>query len=704
MSSRLADRLGALRRQRFVGRDDERTLFRFALSAHTPPFNVLHVVGPGGVGKTTLLREFAEEAERAGAAAWQLDARNLDPSPDAFQAALASSMGLPPGAGAAEAMAAGGGRHVILVDTYELLRPLDAWLRQEFLPQLPESTITVLAGREPPAAAWREEWQSLVRTLNLRNLDPDDVRDYLERRGVASTRFQAVLDATRGHPLALTLVADVLEQRPGQAFHLADAPDVIRTLLERFVQKVPSTRHRMALEACALLRLTTESLLSEVLGPEDAHELFEWLRELSFVDSGPLGLFPHDLAREALSADLRWRNPERYADLHDRARAYYNRRLQQTHGAEQQRVLSDYMYLHRDNPVVKPFIDWAEQGTAVPAPLTADDRPVLREMVERHEGPGAARIAEHWFARQPGNVLVIRGTHHEPTGFLFLLRLEEADAEDRRVDPAADRALAWLERNAPLRRGERATHFRFWMDGEGYQSVSATQSLAFLKIAQHYLTTPGLAFTFLPVAQPEFWAPFFAYIDLFTVPEADYPAGEKRMTVFGHDWRAVPPMIWLEILAKRELDTNPPQAQSAPASASGPAAVERVAVMTEEAFAEAVHDALKDYARPRELRKSPLLRSRVVLARAGTDSAEAERVPALQALLREAAEPLKEAPKLRKLWDALHLAYFEPAPSQEKAAQRLYVSFSTFRRHLKAAEEHVAEALWQQEIGGEGEG
>ncbi|HEX8242484.1 MAG TPA: hypothetical protein VF541_03265, partial [Longimicrobium sp.] len=195
-----------------------------------------------------------------------------------------------------------------------------------------------------------------------------------------------------------------------------------------------------------------------------------------------------------------------------------------------------------------------------------------------------------------------------------------------------------------------------------------------------------------------------AYIDLFTVPEADYPAGEKRMTVFGHDWRAVPPMIWLEILAKRELDTNPPQAQSAPASASGPAAVERVAVMTEEAFAEAVHDALKDYARPRELRKSPLLRSRVVLARAGTDSAEAERVPALQALLREAAEPLKEAPKLRKLWDALHLAYFEPAPSQEKAAQRLYVSFSTFRRHLKAAEEHVAEALWQQEIGGEGEG
>ena len=128
-----------------------------------------------------------------------------------------------------------------------------------------------------------------------------------------------------------------------------------------------------------------------------------------------------------------------------------------------------------------------------------------------------------------------------------------------------------------------------------------------------------------------------------------------------------------------------------------------MAVLTEAAFGEAVHDALKDYARPRELRKSPLLRTRVVAARAGAESAEAERVPVLQALLREAAEPLKETPKLRKLYDALHLACFEPAPSQEKAAQRLYVSFSTFRRHLKAAEEHVAESLWQQEIGSIGD-
>ncbi|HEX8692580.1 MAG TPA: AAA family ATPase [Longimicrobium sp.] len=697
MSSRLADRLSALRRRRFVGREDERTLFRAALSAPQPPFNVLHVCGPGGVGKTTLLREFLAACEQERIPAWYLDARNVEPAPDAFLGALGQAMGAPAEVPPVDAVAARPGKQVILVDTYELLRPLDQWLREELLPQLPEQVITVFAGREAPAPAWRTEWQSLVRTVNLRNLGPGEVRAYLERREVPPEQHQAVLDFTHGHPLALTLVADVLEQRPGQAFQPGEAPDVIRVLLERFVQKVPSPEHRTALEACALLKAVAEPLLAEVLGVDDAHEHFEWLRSLSFVDSGPLGLFPHDLARDALSADLRWRNPERFAELHARARAYYARRLAETRGGEQQRVLADYMYLHRDNPVVKPFIDWAETGTTVPYPPRREDWAALGEMVARHEGEESARLAEHWFARQPEGVLVFRGTHQEAAGFMSMLRLEEVTDEDAAPDPAVRAALGHLRRAAPLRRGERATYFRFWMAADGYQSVSAIQSLVFLKAAQHYLTTPGLAYSFFPLADAEFWTPFFAYVDLFTVPGGDFEVGGRRYTVFCHDWRAVPPMIWLDILAKRETGLAPPEGEAAPAA---PSPRERVAVLGEREFADAVHEALKCYAKPRELRSSPLLRSRIVVERAGAESSEAERVGALQALLREAAEPLREAPKLRKFYDALHHACFEPAPSQERAAQRLYISFSSFRRHLKEGVDHVADALWRREVGG----
>lgn len=66
MTARLANRLMQARRQRFVGRSAELELFRTALSHDAPDFAVLHLVGPGGMGKTTLLRELAHIAEQVG--------------------------------------------------------------------------------------------------------------------------------------------------------------------------------------------------------------------------------------------------------------------------------------------------------------------------------------------------------------------------------------------------------------------------------------------------------------------------------------------------------------------------------------------------------------------------------------------------------------------------------------------------------------
>lgn len=695
MAARLADRLSAARQQRFVGRHAERALFRAALSAPQLPFNVLHVHGPGGIGKSTLLREFLSICEELQVPALHLDARTLDPSPDAFLQALGAALrhSAPDAAGGLDL---GGGRRVILVDTYELLRPLDDWLRDVFLPELPESVLVVLAGRNPPAPAWRQDpgWHALVRLLPLRNLSPDESRRYLADRQVPVEAHQAALDFTHGHPLALSLVADLVEQRPEQAFHPQQAPDVIRALLDDFVQEVPSPAHRAAVEACALLRVTTEPLLGEMLELHDPHELFEWLRDLSFIESGPFGLFPHDLAREALSADLRWRDPDLFGELHNRARAYYSRRLSQTRGVEQQRVLSDYVYLHRDNPIIKPFLDWSESGSAVPDAPRPADRPLLRALVAEHEGEESAALAEYWLERQPEGVMVCRGAQQEAIGLLLMVALQRVTGEDCGTDPAIAAAHRYLSARAPLRPGELATHLRFWLARETYQGVSATQSLIFLKIAQYYLTTPNLAFTFFPVADAAFWEPFCSYIDLFPVPEATYTVGGRRYQVFGHDWRVVPPLLWLQILAERELDTSAAPAPTLPASAP-------VLVLSQPEFAAAVQQALKQLTRPRGIRGNPLLRSRLVLEAAGAEASEGERAAVLQGMIRRAAERLRASPRQAKYYDALHHAYFHPASSQEQAARLLYVSFSTFRRYLKAGTDHLVATLWQWELEGQ---
>src|SRR5581483_3010125 len=415
------------------------------------------------------------------------------------------------------------------IDIYENLAPLDNWLRETFLPQLPDSVLVVLSGRDPPSRMWRTDpgWQAMLKPLPLRNLTPDEGRAYLVSRGVPASQQGAVIEFTHGHPLALSLIADAFSQHNGLQFAPENAHDIVSTLVTHFLGSVPDREHRRALEACALVRSTTEPLLAELLDSGDAHQLFRWLQSLSFVEPGHEGLFPHEIAREALTANLRWRDPDWYAELHRRARAHYGGRVQQTHGFEQQRVLFDYVFLHRDNPLMRPYLEWQETGASMPDALRPGDERLLREMVERHEGPESRLWLDYWIQRLPSTFVVYRDAEGKPSGFVVPLPLEDLSGEEREQDPAVRAVCRYLEATSPLRSGERATLFRFWMERHTYQAVSATQSLIFGRAAQYYLTTPGLAFSFFPVADADFWRSMFSHVDLPRLPQADFVVGGR---------------------------------------------------------------------------------------------------------------------------------------------------------------------------------
>jgi hypothetical protein len=315
--------------------------------------------------------------------------------------------------------------------------------------------------------------------------------------------------------------------------------------------------------------------------------------------------------------------------------------------------------------------------------------------VATHEGAESARLAEYWFGRQPGHVTVYRDEKGLPLCFVAHVQLAQTSPEDRATDPAVAAAWRYLEAHAPLRMGEGATLFRFWMARDSYQAVSPTQTLLFGNVAQHYLTAPGLAFSFFPCAEAGFWEPLFAHLDLHRLREAEFAIGGRHFGVFGHDWRVTPPLAWLDILAEREIagggESAPPPATTAP-----------LVVLSEPEFASAVRDALRDLARPDGLRDSPLLRSRLVTDRVGTGAGAADRLTALRNLVREAVESLRSAPRDAKLYRALHHTYIDPAPTQEAAAELLDLPFSTYRRHLSAGLVRVAEILWGHDIGSGG--
>jgi hypothetical protein len=76
---------------------------------------------------------------------------------------------------------------------------------------------------------------------------------------------------------------------------------------------------------------------------------------------------------------------------------------------------------------------------------------------------------------------------------------------------------------------------------------------------------------------------------------------------------------------------------------------------------------------------------------------------ALQALLGEAIDRLKSIDHEEKFYRALCCTYIQPAPSRERAAERLGLAFSTYRYHLARGTALVVSWLWERELHGAAE-
>ena len=685
----LGDLLAARRRRRFVGRTSEVELFQLALESPDPAFLLLHIHGPPGIGKSSLLDVLAGLAADKGARVVRLDGRDLVPSPPAVLQAL-GVLEVPEEEGAIAGLS-DDGRLVVLFDTYERLSPLDEWVRTRLLPRLPATALTVVAGRTPLDSAWRADpaWRELLRVVSLRNLSPEESRQYLQACGVDPARQEQLVELAHGHPLGLSLLADVVV-RGGEAAADPLTPDLVGTLLQRFVEIVPSGLHRRALEVCAPARVTTEALLREVLGLEDAHELFTWLRELSFVESGPEGVFPHDLARDALEADLRWRDPEGYRRVFRGVRGHINGRLQTSRGQEQQRAIADAKYLFRRLPGVGSPVDWEAWGQQYPEPARPGDREPLLDLVLRWEGEASAAIAARWWERQPEGFFVVRGQDGVIGGFLALLDLTRASKQDIEADPGARAAWDFAMRHAAPRPTDMVTQSRFIVDREAYQGPSATLNATPILTMQRYLGTPNLAWDFLALTEPERWDAYFAAADLPRAAGADFWVGGRRYGLFAHDFRQIPGDALLELVTERALahDLTP----------SSPTVQPLLLVLSQPEFNDAARQALRDLRRPDLLSRNPLLRTRLVRDRAGDEEPVAA---TLEALVGAAVETLREHPRDDKLWRAVERTYVRPAATQERAAAALGLPFSTYRRHLTLGVDRVVAWLWDHEVYGE---
>ena len=336
--------------------------------------------------------------------------------------------------------------------------------------------------------------------------------------------------------------------------------------------------------------------------------------------------------------------------------------------------------VHRRSPLAVSFWTMRTRGTGMVAPGAAEHHPAVLEIVERFEGAATRRLAERWLAAQPENLSVVPSA----TGIdAFCLHTMHPAQHPELVacDPVTAVALDHVARTSPARPGEQVGVGRFFGGVNENQRDPYAVVVGSVSSTVAWTTRP-MAWAFVATTDPEFWGPVFRYLALTTELTADFDG--RHYTLYGIDWRRLPPERWFELIGDRELT-----GESGPA----PAHLLLPPPLSRERFTEALRLALRDLHQPDKLLSNDLIGSRLAM-----DLEEASpthlRAALVAGIARVAAEPRGES-----LGRVLDRTYLHAAPTQEAAAEVLDLPFSTYRRHLARAHERLTDLLWAVEIG-----
>ncbi len=370
-----------------VGRGQERAFLHQVLDADGPL--VIFVHGIGGIGKSALVEAFAGEARARGAIVLRFDCGAIEPTARGFLDAISTAVGgeLSTADEAAARLTDLGPRVLLILDRYEVLRPLDLWLQQTFVPALGDTVRVVLAGREGPMVGWSTGLGRLFRNMPIGNLPREDAAALLRQEGVDGTDIDRIDRLARGHPLSLRLAASALTAEPASDHDARTITAIVEELTELYLARLdPLTRR--ALDAASVVRRPTLSLIGAMLPDAAPQDAFERLRALPFVELSSDGLVIHDTVREVVAAYLRATDPDRSRRYRIAAWRQLRDEVTRATSHEMWRYTADLLYI-LENPMIREVFFPTTEHLYFVDGATPDDLSVVLEIARRHE-PDAA--------------------------------------------------------------------------------------------------------------------------------------------------------------------------------------------------------------------------------------------------------------------------------------------------------------------------
>jgi hypothetical protein len=622
---------------RFVGRAAELVRLEGLVGDH-PPVSVVLLHGPGGVGKSALMRELARRAVARGAIPVEVEARGLAPLAEELDRALAPAMTAR--------------RPLVLLDSWERLAALDGHLRRHLLPRLPADALVVIASRHAPGRSWfGAGWDHVVLDLPLGPMRSGEADTLLAVRGVKDpARRAAAVAWAGGSPLALVLAADAPVDLPAKRD--AEAPSSPGdALLRRVLDSQPEGEGRAVLAVAALARVTTPALLAAVLPEVDGERRFAWLCDHAGVEPLGDGVTLHDLVGRMLRADLRGRTPKLDRDLRRRVvdALYACGAVDGLLG-----LTLDLQHLVQD-PAIRWGFAWDPSGRLrIDAPRAGDV-----DAIAARSGRAACvwlADARRWFDEAPDRVTVVRDEDDVIAGYGIAATPANAPAfaaEDAVIGPR----LRHAARKVP---GGAAVVFRQAVDLTHGSGDSVTSLLGLAGILGSGLANPAAAY--LPIVRGDLAAEAFsAACGARPIDELVVERAGVRVECHSLDYGPGGLLAFQHAAVYRELGLPPP--------ATLPTLEE-------------VRQALRHLDAPALLARGPLAPATGTLE---------ERAAAVRSRIERAVdEAFDESAEDRGLRDVLVRAYLDPAPSPEQAAAELHLSRAAYLRRQRVAVARVA--------------
>jgi hypothetical protein len=466
------------------GRERELASLQRVLDAHGP--RMAFVYGVAGIGKSALLNAFASSVRRSGTQVWQIDCAAIDPTESSFRTAL-DQTGWHPGS-----------TGVVLVDTYEMFRIADPWLRHELVPSLSTDLRFVIAGRDAPMLEWSTERGRLggIEILPLGGLPDEAAQAFLADANVAQDHAEMIRRVSRGHPLSLRLAAeaDVAHMPIDEV-----GSRVVATLATAFRAGLDDEGRRL-LDAASVPRRVTRGVL-EAMAYDKPDDAMGRLEALSFVDETSEGLRLHDAVQAAVSARLRALEPERFRELRLAAWRHLQNETHRAGASDLHRFTADLLFLI-DNPFVREAMFPATAHAFSVETSRGEDADALRALWREFETPEGASVLDAWLHRRPDAVRSIRDRTGAVVGCSIVAEWKDIPPSLERADPVV---AAWSRHAAqnPLPAGMRTLTHRRWLAAGMGEGPSGVQAAALLDVKRDYFRLrPHLGRLYLGVRDP----------------------------------------------------------------------------------------------------------------------------------------------------------------------------------------------------------